>query len=270
MNASASVFPAPRVAPHPARALAGLWRLSARRFFTLNYWLLLVGLLGALVVLSLPATPTQAAAQTGLLPWAAGFYVCFVVPLLSYLSAAGALREDFGAASVDYLLTRPVRRPLFVVFRYFTHMAATQLSFVFSLATIAALCAFWQVPDFLAALPALLLAQVCAIVTYSAIGFLCAALTSRYVIVGLLYGAVVEVGLGNVPTQLNQISLVRHILALVHPLLGEGGWAISKTLGPTDGGVATVALLLGIAAAAVALAAMLFSFREFAGSARET
>lgn len=264
-------FPAARVTPHAGRALGGLWRLTARRFFTLNYWLMLAGMLVVLVVLSIPATPTQASALDGLLPWAAGFYVCFVVPLLSFISAAGTLSEDLGGATVDYVVTRPLRRPLFIVFRYLTQMAATQISFLFALGAIVGLCVFWDVRNLGSAIPMLLLGQVCAVITFSAIGFLCAAITSRYVIVGLLYGAVVEVGLGNVPTQLNRISLVRHVLALVEPLLGQGGWAVSKTLGASTGGLSTVAVLLGVSAAAVGLAAVIFSVREFAGSAgRET
>lgn len=271
MSAS-TTFPPPRVSPHAGRALAGLWRLTVRRFFTPGYWLTAGGMLVVLIVLSLPVTQARSAAQTGLIPWAAGFYVCFVVPLLSFISAAGTLRDDLSGATVDYLLTRPVRRPLFVVFRYLTQMAATQLSFLLGFATVAGLCLFWSVPDFTAALPLLFLGQVCAIVMASAAGFLCASVTSRYVIVGIVYGAVVEVGLGNVPTQLNQISLLRHLIGLVHPLIGEGGWSLNQTLGATGDstGLSSVVVLVGFSVVAVAISAALFSLREFAGSsARE-
>lgn len=264
---AASAFPGARVTPRLLHAFGGVWRLTSRRFFTPGYWLTLLGLLVVLVVLSIPATPTQASAQDGLLPWAAGFYVCFIVPVLSFIAAAGTLRDDLSGATVDYILTRPVRRPAFVAFRYLSQMAATQISFLFSFATIVGLFVFWEVPDFAAALPLLLLGQVCAIITFSAMGFLCGCLTSRYVIVGLLYGAVVEVGLGNTPTQLSLASLMRHVLALVHPLLGEGGWAISKTFADSAGGLTSVAILLGVSAAAVALTAAMFSLREFAGTA---
>lgn len=264
---SASAFPAPRVTPNARHALAGLWRLAARRFFTPGYWLTLLGMLVVLIVLSIPAAPNVSAAREGLLPWAAGFYVCFVTPILSFIAAAGTLRDDLSGATVDYILTRPVPRPLFVFFRYLTQMAATQISFLFALGAVIGLGVFWDVPDFSAALPLLLLGQICAIVTFSALGFLCASVTSRYVIVGLVYGAVVEVGLGNVPTQLNQISLLRHLMTLLQPLLGDGGWALSQTTGTALGNVATLALLLAVSAAAVAISALLFRFREFAGSA---
>ena len=266
MNATA--FPPPRVAPNATHALAGIWRLSTRRFFTPNYWLILLGMLAALVVFSIPAAHNAESAARGLLPWAAGFYVCFVVPILSFISAAGAMRDDLGAATIDYVFTRPVRRPLYIVFRYLTQMVAAQIDFLFSLGIIVGLGIFWQLPDLWSALPLLLTAQMGAVVAFSAVGFFCGLVTSRYVIVGLLYGAVVEVGLGNVPTQLNQISLVRHLLTLVRPLLGDGGWAVNlPTSDAALGTSATLGLLLAVAAAAIGVTATLFSVREFAGSA---
>jgi ABC-2 type transport system permease protein len=265
-----AAFPPPRVPPRPLPALLGIWYLNTRHFFTLRHWLTVAGMLIVLVVLSIPATETVAIARDELPAWAAGFYVCFIVPLLSFTNAAGALREDLTGASVDYVLTRPVRRPQFIVFRYLTQMVAAQISFLFGFATVLGLCVFWDVPNLAAAVPVLLLGQVCAVMTFSAVGFFCAAITSRYIIVGLLYGAIVEIGLGSVPTQLSQISLVRHVLALQQSLLGDSGWAVSKQVGTSADPVLTLFVLLGVTATAIALTATLFSIREFAGSgARE-
>lgn len=116
---------------------------------------------------------------------------------------------------------------------------------------------------FAAALPLLLLAQFLAIVVYGAFGLLCGLLTSRFVIVGLIYGAAIEVGLGSVPTQLGWLSLVRHLRGLLDPLLLRAGENAPGHLGAA----ATIALLLAAAAALLAVAAALFSRREFAGSA---
>jgi hypothetical protein len=126
---------------------------------------------------------------------------------------------------------------------------------------------FHAVPGLWAAVPVLLLAQVVAVVIFSAFGFLVGTLTSRYVIVGLGYAGIVEVGIGNVPTQLSQISLVRQVLGLMRPLLDESAGplhraAFTSPLSPP----AIVIVLFAIAAAMIALTAMLFSWREFAGA----
>ena len=43
MDSGPGGFPAPRVAPHASHAFGGIWRLTARRFFTPGYWLTLAG-----------------------------------------------------------------------------------------------------------------------------------------------------------------------------------------------------------------------------------
>ncbi len=270
MSASAapSAFPPARVAPQPRHALGGLWRLHTRRYFTVRHWLTVAGALAVLVVLSIPAAENKTAAASGLLPWAAGFYVSFLVPLLAFVSAAGAMRDDLRPAVVDYLFTRPLPRPLFVGFRYLTQLAVAQIDFFLSFLVIVGLGIFWQVPDLAAALPTLLLGQVVAVTTFTAAGLLCGLLTSRYVIVGVLYGVLIEVGAGNVPTQLNHVSLIRHVLTVVEPLLGERAWALSSLARGTPLSVPLAILVLTLAAAAaVALTATIFSWREFSGSA---
>jgi ABC-type transport system involved in multi-copper enzyme maturation permease subunit len=270
MNAAAS-FPAPRVQPNAAHAFGGIWRLTTRRFFTPGYWLMLGGMLVVLVVFSIPAAPNRSAAAMGFLLWAATFYVCFLVPILAFIAGAGAIRDDLSASTSDYVLTRPIRRPAFVVFRYLAQMACLQIDFSFALAVVVGVGVFHQVPGLWSALPLLLLAQVVALVTFSAFGFLVGLLTSRYVIVGLAYAAIVEVGIGNVPTQLNQISLVRQVLSIMRPFIGESAGAITRAAHTSTAGTPTIVVaLILFSAALVAVTALLFGLREFAGpGARE-
>jgi ABC-type transport system involved in multi-copper enzyme maturation permease subunit len=227
---------------------------------------MLGGMIIALGVFSIPATPNEAAAARGFLPWAAGFYVSFLLPIFAFISAAGAIRDDFGSGTVDYVFTRPVRRPTYVLFRYLSQLGCIQIDFLFALAAVMAIGTYHQIPGLWSALPVLLLAQVVAIVVFSAFGLFCGTLTSRYVIVGLVYAGIVEVGLGNVPTQISQISLVRQVLGILRPVLGADGTlsrAASAAVFDTPG---IVVLLLVVAAVFVALTAFLFTFREFAGT----
>ena len=266
MNDLSLAFGPPRVPPNAAHAFGGIWRFTARRFFTPGYWLTLIGMLFLLVIFSFPAAPNHAAAARGLIPWAGGFYVCFLVPVLAFISGAGAMRDDLSGAAVDYVFTRPVPRPLYVIFRYAAQMGCLQIDFLFGLGTVAALGAIHGVPQFASALPLLLLAQIMAVATFSAFGFFCGMITSRYIVIGLLYGALVEIGIGNVPTQINQISLVRQVLGLLRPILGEGDGALTRAaLTSTLGTPAIVAVLAGFCAVMIAFSAVLFATREFAG-----
>ncbi len=259
----------PRVRPNLAHAFGGVWRLSIRRYYSPSRWLMLAGMLVVLGAFSIPATTTQAQAAREFLPWAARIYVGFLVPLLAFLSAAGLVRDDLQAGSVDYLFTRPVRRPVFVGLRYLAHASCTQIDFLFGLAVIAGLGIFHQVPGLAEALPLLLLAQVVAIMAFSAFGFLCAMITSRYVIIGLLYGALIEVGLGNVPTHLSSLSMSRQILTILAPLLERSGGNSPMVVAAMSAPIAA-GILLGTAVVMLGLTALIFHVREPAGSlARE-
>src|SRR5688500_10380868 len=173
MNNTSQSFPAPRVFPNARHALGGIWRLTARRYSTPGYWLTLAGMLAALVVFSIPAAPNNEAAAGTFLPWAGGFYVCFLVPILAFISAAGAIRDDFGDGTIDYVLTRPVRRSEYVVFRYLAQMGCTQIDFLAALAAVIGIGAYHDVPNLWAAVPYLLLGQAMAILVFSAFGLLC-------------------------------------------------------------------------------------------------
>ena len=265
-------FAAPRVQPNAAHAFGGVWRLTVQRLFTLTHWLVVAGMLVLLVLFSIPATPTPAAATKALLPWASRFYVCFLVPILSFMTAAGVMRDDLRADSVDYIFTRPISRWRFLLFRFVSHVACTQLDFLVAFAVVVGIGVYWNVPGWWDAVPLMLLAQVLAIVAFSAFGFFGGMLTGRYVIVGLLYAGVVEAGIGNVPTQLNQLSMVRHLLNLMRPIVGEGEMGMTAALAENAPGTAgTLAALLGFVAVSLAAAIALFSFKELATSGgRET
>jgi ABC-2 type transport system permease protein len=270
MNApisSSPTFPAPRVLPNTAHAFGGIWRLTVRRSLTPMHWLALGGMLVLLALFSYPMAPTREAGAHGYITWAAGFYLCFLVPLLAFIAAAGAIRDELKAGTTDYVFTRPVRRPLFIVFRYIAHLACAQLDFLIALGVVIGVGMFREVPGLWAALPRLLLAQVLVVTAFSAFGFLAGMLTSRYVIVGLFYGGVIEVGIGSVPTQLHRISMLRHVVGIVQPQLGIGRVGIGGPLLAEAPSTATsVCLLLAISAVMIAATAAIFSVRELAGA----
>lgn len=255
----------PRVTPNNRHAFGGIWRLSIRRFFSPSRWLMLAGMLVLLVLFSIPAAGNRNEAARDFLPWAARFYICFLVPVMAFLSAAGTVRDDLQAGSVDYLFTRPVRRPVFLCLRYVAHVICTQIDFIFAFAVVIGIGAFHGVPGLWAAAPWLFLAQVLAILAFSGFGFLCAMLTSRYVIIGLLYGVFIEVGMGNVPTQLSHLSMGRQILSVLAPVLrGERGVGSLFESGLSAPGAAV--LLFGTSLAMLGVAALVFGLREPAGA----
>src|SRR3954469_6246428 len=120
MNATAtrSAHPLPRVAPNLSHAVGGIFRLTPGRLLLPLAWLTLAGLCGFLILTSLPPAPNPAAAKFGLMPWIVMFYLTFIVPVMSFINAAGAMRDEMKAGNVDYVFTRPIPRPAFIGFKF--------------------------------------------------------------------------------------------------------------------------------------------------------
>ena len=258
-------FPA-RVSRRFGRAWGGVWRLTLARFLTAGHWLAVAGALTALGLVAFGFL-TAGNGPPLYLGWAVGFYFTFLVPVMSFLTAAGAMRDEMRPATVDYVLTRPVPRPAFVIFKYGAHQAGTQVDFLLAFGVVLGAGLLRHAPGLMAAAPLLLLAQILEVAAFSALGFLCGTLTSRYVVIGLIYASVVEAGIGQIPTELNRLSMTHLVKAMLQPLVVH---ARSKfTFGiealPPSGILATTGLLLAFSAVMLALAAAVFTRRELTG-----
>lgn len=260
-----SEFPA-RLSPRLGRAWGGVWRLTLARFLTPGHWLAVAGALMALGLISFGFL----AAGNGpplYLGWAIGFYFTFLVPVMSFLTAAGAMRDEMRPGTIDYVLTRPVPRPAFVIFKYWAHQAGTQADFLLAFGVVLGAGLIRHAPGLVAAAPLLLLAQVLQVAAFSALGFLCGALTSRYVVIGLTYGAIVEAGVGQIPTELNRLSMTHLVKAMLQPLVAHAHSKFTfgiEALSPA-GILTPIGLLLAFSAVMLALAAVVFTRRELTG-----
>ncbi len=250
-----------RVTPNQWHALRGVWRLTARRWLAPRRLLAAAGLLAALGGIAYATNPAGDA--RAFFEWWGEFFIGAALPILAFLSGAGAIRDDLKTGSADYLFTRPIRRPVFVVARYAAHLACVQIAYLAAFAVLVGVAVLRDVPGLATALPFLLLAQVLTLTGFVALGFLCGVAVVRYLVLGLLYGGLVEAAAGLIPTQLGRISMTRQVGEFLRPLLGldatPAGWA--------DGALGTSLHLLAFAALFLSAAAGLFSFKEFVGDA---
>lgn len=254
MNAPPSLSaPLAPVVPNLRHAFGGVWRLTFRRFLLPSRWIMVLVGLAVLTLLSFASGHRGGGGSGHYVGWVVSFYVTFLVPALAFIAAGGAMRDEMKSGTVDYVLTRPVRRPAFVVFKFIAHTLCTQVDFLLALAVVLAVGSARGVPDLAAAFPKLLLGQVLLVMAASAFGFLSGILTSRYVVIGLLYAGVIEVGVGQIPTQLSRLSMTRQIRDLLDP--AREAVSVAASLG-------TVGLLLVFTGVALAAAAALFHLRE--------
>ena len=254
MNAPPPLEPPPApVAPHWRHAFGGVWRLTLHRYLLPGRWMLVLGGLAVLSVLCLAASHHSDPHEY--LEWAGVFHVTFLVPALAFVGAAGAMREELKATAVDYVFTRPIRRPAFVAGKFVAPLVGAQLDLLLALGVVVAVGAGRGIPIPAGALPTLLLGQALLVGAFGALGFLAGIVTSRYIILGLAYAGIVEAGLGQIPTQISRLSLTHQVRELLdsNPL----------TTGAALGVAGSLALFT---LAALAAAAILLHHRELGDS----
>jgi hypothetical protein len=191
--------------------------------------------------------------------WLISFYFTIIVPLTCARSSGALIRDELQADTLGFLLTRPMTRAQLVIVKYLSQTAWLQAIFFLQALLIFAAGYLRHVSNLGSLIPLFLGAQFLAIFAWSALGVLLGLITSRYMAAALLYGFVVEMGIGRIPTNINTLSLMRHLKTLLahnSTLQGIYDWPIQTPL------YSVSALLLG-AGLFLALGALLFTFFEY-------
>lgn len=246
------------IAPRFGRTFQGIFRLAFRRFWLTSHVLFL--LIAGVVIGFLGYNFANPHRHGSYAAWVVNFYLTFLVPLVTMIQAAGAIRDDFKSGTVDYVLTRPVRRPVFIVCHYLANLVFMQIDFLlFAIVVLGAGLVHGVSGLDSIALP-VLGGQILLVAAFSGLGLVCGVFTSRPVLVGLGYGLLVEIGVGRIPTQLSKLSMTQQVREMLQPAVP------TLSVGASAHPALTIALLLAYSAITVALAAAWFSRREFAGS----
>jgi len=251
--------PPPPLRPRFASAFGGIWRLTYRRFTGAGQLVALAGLLAAFLLLTYTVVPPGRAEQFA--EWVIGFYLLTIVPIIAFVSGGGTIRDDMKAGTVDYLLTRPVRRATFLGARYVSHLVCVQVIHVVVLLALVGVGSARGLPNLAATFSHLFVAQLGTITAFLALGYVCGAATSRYLVLGITYAGVVEMGLGNIPIQLSKLSVLRHVRAY---LMDQFPGVVDGPVAPQSA-VMMTAMVLIFVAVWLAAAALAYSLQEFAG-----
>lgn len=255
-NSDISPASGPRVMPDQRRAFGGVWRLTVWQFLSCNHLLTVAGMTAFLGFLAWRFSTSRL--PGAYLEWVMEFFLPVVVPVLGFLSGAGAMRDQMKSSATDYVFTRPVRRWSFVAFKYVAHMACTQVCWLPAFAVIVGF-ALRRGGGIEPIYAGVLFVQMLMLCAFMAFGFLCAVLTKRYLVIGIIYGVIVEVGVGSIPAPLSRLSLTRQMREILQPVAdGIPGVSFAEVIG-TSGSIFL------FCTACVGLAALLFSHRELMG-----
>ena len=117
-----------------------------------------------------------------------------------------------------------------------------------------------QIPGLGSLLPLFLAVQFLAVPAWGALGLFLGQATKCYLPLAVVYGLIVELGIGDIPTNINTLSLTRHLKTL---LSHDAGRSRAFSNGPPGGVMIPVAALLLGAVLCLNLSALLFTLREY-------
>lgn len=195
--------------------------------------------------------------------WLIDFYFFVILPLTCVRACGALIRDELQADTLSFLVTRPVSRARLLIVKYISQVMWLEVLLLVETMLLFATGAQRQIPGLGSLLPLFLVVQILAVPAWSALGALLGQVTSHYMAAALIYGGVVEMGIGRIPTNINTLSLLRHIESLLSrngPLEGIFNWDAGGTW------VAVFALVLAPVIFGGA-AAVLFSFIEYHASA---
>ncbi len=248
----------PRVQPDQWRVFGGVWRLTVWQFLSRNHLLTVAGMTVLWALVCLPEVAPQRPGEY--LDWLMDFFLAVVVPVMAFLSGGGAMRDQLKSSVTDYVFTRPARRWAFVPFKYLAHTACTLVTWIPAWGVAVFFAAQRDVVNVSSVSVGVLIAQMLTSAGFVALGFLCAMVTTRYLVVGIVYGAIVEVGVGNIPAPLSGVSITRQVREFLEPVMGKVAQEVSWAAVFSATGT-----VLALAAGFVGLAALLFSMKELTG-----
>jgi hypothetical protein len=191
--------------------------------------------------------------------WLVDFYFLAILPLMCVRTCGALIRDELQADTLSYLTTRPVSRARLLIVKYLSQTAWLQIVVLVQALLLFGAGGLRHIPELGPLFPLYLAAQFLAVLAWSALGTLFGLLTRRPMAVAIVYGLIVEIGIGSIPTNINALSLMRHLKALLahnEALLGVFNYPIKGTLGSVEALLLASVVFLG-------LAAFLFSFREY-------
>jgi hypothetical protein len=194
--------------------------------------------------------------------WLLNFYFFLALPLYCLSTCGAIIRDELQADTLGFLVTRPVGRARLFLTKYCCQVLWLEGIVAVHGLLLLAVGSMRGVPGIASLLPLVLGAQFLAVLSWGALSALLGLVTRRYLVLGIGYGFVVELGLGRIPSNINTLSLARHFRGLFgHDLLVQRlyEWA------PQNVALSVGAVLIGTLLF-LAFGATLWAHREYHSS----
>ena len=191
--------------------------------------------------------------------WLVDVYFFIILPLTCVRGCGALIRDELQADTLGFLVTRPVSRARLLCVKYLSQLAWLEILLLAETLLLFCVGAERHFPGLGSLLPLMLAVQLLAVPAWCALGTFLGQLTSRYMAFALVYGGIVEMGIGRIPSNINTLSLMRHLKTL----LSHNAALQSMYAWPGEGTWLSICALVIAPILFLGLAAGLFSFLEY-------
>ncbi len=188
--------------------------------------------------------------------WLIDFYFFVIMPLICVGACGSLIREELQADTLGFLTTRPLTRARLLIIKYLCQTTWLQCILFLEAVLLFAVGGLRQIPGIWGLMLLFLPVQCLAVFAWSALGAFLGLITKRFMALALVYGLIVEMGIGRIPTNINTLSLIRNLKTVLSrntALQAVYQWPAESI--PTSVGAIVFASVFF-----VTLAALLFTF----------
>lgn len=186
-------------------------------------------------------------------------YFFVVVPISCLINFGSMIRDELQDDTITFLITRPVNRAKVYLLKYVTLTLWVQIILFGNGIGFWAAGIYLDMPHISTLAPLIIITQALAVVAFGALSSLLGMLTQKYIIAGVVYGFIVEFGIGQIPTNINVLSISRHLKTL----LARNTELMSMYDWPATGGSFSLGMVVGATILFLTAGALLFNFREY-------
>ncbi|HRE80771.1 MAG TPA: hypothetical protein PLN52_06970 [Opitutaceae bacterium] len=249
------VFSAKRGATSLPAVFKGLLMLELFAWKRSGVWVKAgLALAGLIVITRLSVSRGNAALFS---TWMIDVVTLKLVPLLCLVTGGGLLRNQIRSFTIEYLWTRPASKTYLVLSAWAVSVVLVSVQATVATVVVHAVGSLQGVPNVWDGMMLQALTQVLIILPFCALAVALGVVSGKYMVLGLVYGLLIEGGMSRLPTNLNRISVTHHAEELLSLSASSVQNPMTSVWLPSVGGLA---MITGVA---LALAVFIFNRTQY-------
>lgn len=239
------------------RAFLGLWAFEWQTRMTPGKLLQAAAIVA--VIPGLMFTTLRGGQTREFVDWIITYHLFLMLPIYCLSVFGPVIRDELQADTLGFIVTRPLKRYALLFLKYLCTMIWSQALVLLCGLLFFAVAKIRGFKMDASMLGLFLLVQALAVLAYGAISSLLGLLSKKYMVLGIVYGLIIERGIGSIPTNIHSLAISHHLKSI----LGNHQWMSDQFTLTGEPILAATGWVLLATAAFLFVAAVLFNTREY-------